>query len=214
MSFYGVVTDYLLPKPILVSKLDKDKILDYFSNELKLDLTALKNQPYPFHVICDKSQRCEIFKNAHTYTISDDDIQKFIEVCKNNVFPVMDQLVNDGWIGTTGFVGNTGGGGLLFPSPGDILVAGKIDFRSADVDYAKLRQFFTKYIGAHHASGTCKMGVCTDSKAVVDQQCKVYGTHGLRVCDSSIYPISISWPAATTMVVAEKVAADILRDYN
>lgn len=41
----------------------------------------------------------------------------------------------------------------------------------------------------YHASCTCKMGVHSDSMAVVDHKAKVFGVHGLRVVDASAFPI-------------------------
>jgi 5-(hydroxymethyl)furfural/furfural oxidase len=55
------------------------------------------------------------------------------------------------------------------------------------------------------------MGRADDPNAVVDAHGSVYGVEGLRVADASIMP---SIPAAninlTTMMIAEKIADDIL----
>ncbi|BCS83423.1 glucose-methanol-choline oxidoreductase [Cotonvirus japonicus] len=40
----------------------------------------------------------------------------------------------------------------------------------------------------HHGAGTAKMGLSTDKMAVVDSDLCVYGVHGLRIIDASIYP--------------------------
>ncbi len=59
----------------------------------------------------------------------------------------------------------------------------------------------------HHSSGTCKMGVASDSLAVVDQYCNVYGMEGLRVVDASVMPDVIRANTnATTIMIAERVA--------
>jgi len=60
-----------------------------------------------------------------------------------------------------------------------------------------------------HPTSTCMMG--PDSKtAVVDNQCRVYGTQQLRVVDASIFPTVISGNTnAPVMMVAEK-AADLI----
>ena len=47
--------------------------------------------------------------------------------------------------------------------------------------------------------------------AVVDNQCKVYGTDRLRVIDASVFPTVISGNTnAPTMMLAEKVADMII----
>lgn len=65
--------------------------------------------------------------------------------------------------------------------------------------------------GDWHACGTCKMGSASDRMAVVDHQGWLKGVDGVRVVDASIMP---SVPCAntnvTTMMIAEKVADDIL----
>lgn len=42
---------------------------------------------------------------------------------------------------------------------------------------------------AYHPCGTCKMGRADDPMAVVDPECRVIGIDGLRVADSSIFPL-------------------------
>lgn len=65
--------------------------------------------------------------------------------------------------------------------------------------------------GDWHPCGTNRMGRSDDPNAVVDPHGSVYGVEGLRVADASIMP---SIPAAninlTTMMIAEKIADDIL----
>jgi len=60
-----------------------------------------------------------------------------------------------------------------------------------------------------HPTSTCMMG--SDRKtAVVDNQCRVYGTRQLRVVDASIFPTVVSGNTnAPVMMVAEK-AADLI----
>lgn len=54
-----------------------------------------------------------------------------------------------------------------------------------------------------HYCGTCRMG--TDEDAVVDTELRVRGTSGLRVIDSSVFPLSITAnTAAATMMIADK----------
>lgn len=54
-----------------------------------------------------------------------------------------------------------------------------------------------------HYCGTCRMGADEDS--VVDTELRVRGTSGLRVIDSSVFPLSITAnTAAATMMIADK----------
>jgi 5-(hydroxymethyl)furfural/furfural oxidase len=67
-------------------------------------------------------------------------------------------------------------------------------------------------VGVWHCSCSCRMGRADDPMAVTDHEGRVYGVHGLRVVDASIFPVV---PCANTnfptMMVAEKIADDILR---
>ena len=64
---------------------------------------------------------------------------------------------------------------------------------------------------AYHPCGTAKMGAADDPMAVVDPQCRVIGTEGLRVIDTSIFPRitngNLNGPAIMT---AEKASDHIL----
>lgn len=63
----------------------------------------------------------------------------------------------------------------------------------------------------HHPVGTCRMGTDADTQAVVDDQLRVRGVAGLRVCDASIFPTQITGnPNAAIMAIAEK-CADMMR---
>ncbi|MEL7544511.1 MAG: GMC oxidoreductase, partial [Pseudomonadota bacterium] len=65
---------------------------------------------------------------------------------------------------------------------------------------------------AYHPSCTCKIGADEDAHAVLDPECRVRGTTGLRVVDSSVFPtITNGNLNAPTIMVAEK-AADIILD--
>ena len=64
---------------------------------------------------------------------------------------------------------------------------------------------------AYHPCGTCRMGAPDDVMAVVDPECRVIGTHGLRVVDSSIFPeITNGNLNAPSIMVGEKAADQIL----
>jgi choline dehydrogenase len=76
----------------------------------------------------------------------------------------------------------------------------------ADIDAWVRRSVETCY----HPVGTCRMG--TDPRdSVVDGECRVHGTSGLRVVDASIMPAIVSGNTnAPTIMIAEKVS-DLLR---
>ncbi|HAH79608.1 MAG TPA: choline dehydrogenase [Gammaproteobacteria bacterium] len=62
-----------------------------------------------------------------------------------------------------------------------------------------------------HPVGTCKMGPVHDTSAVVDDELRVHGIHGLRVIDASIMPTITSGNTnAPTVMIAEKGAKFIL----
>lgn len=64
---------------------------------------------------------------------------------------------------------------------------------------------------AYHPCGTCRMGAADDVNSVVDAECRVIGTHALRVVDSSIFPeITNGNINAPSIMVGEKAADMIL----
>jgi len=132
------------------------------------------------------------------------DLQSFLNILNNNVLPMMLSLKKDGLFKN-----------LLSPASYDILKDGITDFTSMDqISQEKLSNYIKKSVASFHGGGTCKMGLENDTMAVVDQDCKVYGIDGLRVCDMSIVPVSIHYPNFFLYPVAEKVASKILLDYE
>jgi choline dehydrogenase len=64
-----------------------------------------------------------------------------------------------------------------------------------------------------HPVGTAKMGISSDSSAVVDERLRFFGIAGLRVADASVMPTITSGNTNTpTAMIAEKGAAMILED--
>ena len=62
----------------------------------------------------------------------------------------------------------------------------------------------------HHVCGTCKIGGADDPSAVVDPECRVYGTEGLRVADASIMPRNVSANThLAALMIGEKAASII-----
>ncbi|GAA5941256.1 hypothetical protein JCM1841_003612 [Sporobolomyces salmonicolor] len=65
----------------------------------------------------------------------------------------------------------------------------------------------------YHPMSTCKIGSKADD-GVVDADLKVHGIAGLRVCDASIFPDSVSGhPVAAVVAVAEKFADMLKAEY-
>ena len=71
---------------------------------------------------------------------------------------------------------------------------------------------FAECSDAQHASGTCRMGAADDPCSVVDPECRVIGTTGLRVIDASIMPTVVRANTHfTTVMIAEKMADALKR---
>ncbi|WP_152095362.1 GMC family oxidoreductase [Rhizobium dioscoreae] len=64
-----------------------------------------------------------------------------------------------------------------------------------------------------HPAGTAKMGVASDTTAVVDSRLRVFGIDGLRVVDASVMPTIVSGNTnSPTLMIAEKAARFIVED--
>ncbi len=64
---------------------------------------------------------------------------------------------------------------------------------------------------AYHPSGTCRMGAANDPAAVVDPECRVIGIEGLRVADSSLFPLIPNGNLnAPSIMLGEKASDHIL----
>jgi 5-(hydroxymethyl)furfural/furfural oxidase len=70
-------------------------------------------------------------------------------------------------------------------------------------------------VGVWHCSCSCRMGSDDDPMAVTSSSGEVRGVHALRVVDASIFPmIPCANTNLPTMMVAEKIADDILRGFT
>ncbi len=82
------------------------------------------------------------------------------------------------------------------------------DVRSKTETEQAIRQ--TAYTG-HHPCSTARMGGDRDAGAVLDNQMRVRGVEGLRVCDAAAMPTQITGnPNATVIAMAEKCADMVL----
>lgn len=87
-----------------------------------------------------------------------------------------------------------------------------VTMRDVLEDEAAMTDFIQKTaVGVWHASCSCRMGADDDPMAVTDNQGRVRGVPGLRVCDASVFPVV---PCANTnfptIMTAEKIADTIL----
>jgi choline dehydrogenase-like flavoprotein len=89
----------------------------------------------------------------------------------------------------------------------------EIDQKTLDDDAALDAWMLNHLSTAIHACGTCKMGPHPDRGDVVDQYGRVHGVSGLRVADTSIFPLTpLRGPAATAIMLGERMAEFIRSD--
>ncbi len=67
----------------------------------------------------------------------------------------------------------------------------------------------TAYTG-HHPCSTARMGAANDPAAVLDQQLRVNGIDGLRVCDAAAMPTQITGNLNATVIAMAEKAADMI----
>lgn len=72
-------------------------------------------------------------------------------------------------------------------------------------DAARLSYASSVLQSFYHPASTCPIG------SVVDEELKVLGVHGLRVCDASVFPDIIAGPPAATVVAFAERTADLIK---
>ena len=95
-----------------------------------------------------------------------------------------------------------------------VFIANTSNDLSSKSDLDLLQQFKEHGGSIYHLCGTCSIGL-NDKNSVVDTSLKVHGLEGVRVIDASVFPNIVSGNInAATMMVAEKGADHIIRDYK
>jgi len=79
-----------------------------------------------------------------------------------------------------------------------------------DKERSDLAQFVRDNAWGHHASCTCKIGRKDDPMAVLDGNFRVYGTHGLRVVDASVFRKIPGFFIVTSVYMVGEKAADVI----
>jgi 5-(hydroxymethyl)furfural/furfural oxidase len=92
----------------------------------------------------------------------------------------------------------------------------RVDLAALAKDDAALAEHIRRNVaGTFHPVGTCRMGRADDRDAVTDPAGRVRGIAGLRVIDASIMPtVPRGNTNIPTIMVAEKLAAEMLREGN
>lgn len=85
------------------------------------------------------------------------------------------------------------------------------DVRQLVSDESALEAFVRRSVsGVWHPSGTCRMGHAGDPMAVSDENGRVRGVDGLRICDASLMPsIPCGNTNIPTIMMAEKISHEI-----
>jgi predicted dehydrogenase (TIGR03970 family) len=100
---------------------------------------------------------------------------------------------------------------LLHQSPISTLVSDVKPSRKVAASDSSLDDFIRANIrSTSHSCGTCQMGRETDPLAVVDDECRVYGVHNLRVVDASIVPTVPRAPLNATIFMVAERASDLV----
>jgi len=88
-----------------------------------------------------------------------------------------------------------------------------VDAQGYCTDPEEDKKFIFEQTFGHHPVGTCKIGVETDSMAVVDSRFRVFGIKNLRIVDGSVFPVSPGgFPVLPTFMVGQKGSEAILAD--
>jgi choline dehydrogenase len=76
----------------------------------------------------------------------------------------------------------------------------------------QLRDYIRNEAWGHHASCTNKIGVPTDTMAVVDSRFRVLGTEGLRVVDASVFPKIPGYFIVSAVYMVSEKATDVIME--
>lgn len=92
------------------------------------------------------------------------------------------------------------------------LVAGAMDPWTDGMTDDALHQHVREHTGTlFHPVGTCRMGLASDDRAVVDPELRVRNVPGLRIVDASVIPRIISGHTHAPAVMLAERAADLIR---
>ncbi len=77
-------------------------------------------------------------------------------------------------------------------------------------EHEEIADFVKNNAWGHHASCTCRIGVPSDMKAVVDSRFRVIGTKDLRVVDASVFPKIPGFFILTSIYMISEKASDVI----